>query len=128
MVGVMLKIVARIRPDLCIGCAEQYPSAVRGARVPVEPQRPAPFQTRDIITEFVICCQRRDELRAWLTEKQVGRRFITRSPFTCRSAFAQLGYQEGDFPVSEQLTRERSWRCPCIRNFSASRQLYPNGV
>jgi len=86
--------------------AEQYRRLFAEHRVPVEPQTPAPYQTRHIYNQFVIRCQRRDELRAWLAEEQVASEIYYPLSLHQQVCFAYLGYQEGDFPVSEQLTRE----------------------
>ena len=73
--------------------------------VPVKVQEPASYQTRHIYNQFVINCDRRDELRAWLAENQIGSEIYYPLSLHLQTCFSYLGYREGDFPVSEELTR-----------------------
>jgi len=85
--------------------AEQYLRLFRERGVPVEVQTPAPYQTRHVYNQFVIVCQRRDELRKWLTENEIGSEIYYPLALHLQACFSGLGYREGDFPVSEELTR-----------------------
>lgn len=49
---------------------------------------------------------RRDELMAWLEERGVSVRVYYPLSLHLQPCFRYLGYHEGDFPVSEMLTRE----------------------
>jgi dTDP-4-amino-4,6-dideoxygalactose transaminase len=73
--------------------------------VPVQPLVPAPYQTRHVYNQFVITCDRRDELRQWLAENQVGSEIYYPLSLHQQACFKNLGYREGDFPVSEELSR-----------------------
>ena len=86
--------------------AELYRRLFAERGVPVKAQEPASYQTRHIYNQFVIRCERRDELRAWLAENDIGSEVYYPLSLHLQVCFAHLGYKEGDFPVSEQLTRE----------------------
>jgi len=55
---------------------------------------------------FVALCPRRDDLRAFLDEKGVGTGIHYPTPPHLQPAYADLGYREGSFPVSEKLAAE----------------------
>jgi dTDP-4-amino-4,6-dideoxygalactose transaminase len=67
---------------------------------------PAPYQTRHIYNQFVIRVQERDRLRAWLAENGVGTEIYYPRALHLQPALEHLGFKEGDFPVSEQLSKE----------------------
>jgi dTDP-4-amino-4,6-dideoxygalactose transaminase len=67
---------------------------------------PAPYQTRHIYNQFVIRVKERDELRAWLAEQGVGTEIYYPCPLHLQPALESFGFKEGDFPVSEQLSKE----------------------
>ena len=68
--------------------------------------QPAPYQTRHIYNQFVIRVRERDQLRAWLTEQGVGTEIYYPRPLHLQPALEHFGFKEGDFPVSEQLSKE----------------------
>jgi dTDP-4-amino-4,6-dideoxygalactose transaminase len=65
-----------------------------------------PHQTRHVYNQFVIRCERRDQLRSFLAESGVGTEVYYPLPLHLQPALASLGYKVGDFPVSEQLAKE----------------------
>ena len=65
-----------------------------------------PYQTSHVYNQFVIRCARRDELRKFLTESGVGTEVYYPLPLHLQPALAAYGYKAGDFPVSEQLSKE----------------------
>jgi dTDP-4-amino-4,6-dideoxygalactose transaminase len=85
--------------------AEHYARLFAERNVPVKVQTPAPYQTRHVYNQCVIRCERRDELRTWLAKNQVGTEIYYPLSLHLQGCFKYLGYKEGDFPVSEDLTR-----------------------
>lgn len=65
-----------------------------------------PHQTSHVYNQFVIRCTRRDELRKFLSESSVGTEVYYPLPLHLQPALAAYGYKAGDFPVSEQLSKE----------------------
>ena len=65
-----------------------------------------PYQTSHVYNQFVIRCARRDELRAFLSESGVGTEIYYPLPLHLQPALSAYGYNAGDFPVSEQLSKE----------------------
>lgn len=71
-------------------------------RLPVE--RPS---VRHIYNQYVIAVpKRRDELRAFLTEKRIGTDIYYPVPLHLQECFAYLGYKDDDLPVAERASRE----------------------
>jgi dTDP-4-amino-4,6-dideoxygalactose transaminase len=66
----------------------------------------APYQTRHIYNQFVIRVKERDKLRAFLAEQGVGTEIYYPCPLHLQPALESFGFKEGDFPVSEQLSKE----------------------
>ncbi len=66
----------------------------------------APYQTRHIYNQFVIRVHERDRLRAWLAEQGVGTEIYYPRALHLQPALETFGFKEGDFPVSEQLSKE----------------------
>jgi len=54
---------------------------------------------------YVIRCQKRDELQQFLTQNGVGTLIHYPIPPHLQPAYAELGYQRGDFPIAEELAR-----------------------
>lgn len=59
-----------------------------------------------IYHQYVVKVPRRDELQAFLDEEGIASRVYYPLSLHLQKCFAFLGYKEGDFPVSEQLSRE----------------------
>ncbi len=58
---------------------------------------------RHVYHQYVVKAERRDELQAYLEERGVATRVYYPLPLHLQHCFSDLGYREGDFPVSEKL-------------------------
>lgn len=83
--------------------AALYQQLLTSLGVPVRLPQPSPSQTRHIYNQFVIRCERRDELRDYLKQHGIGTEVYYPVPLHLQACFAPLGYQVSDFPVSERL-------------------------
>ena len=53
---------------------------------------------------FGICCDRRDELAAYLAEKGISTNKHYPIPMHLQECYADLGFKEGDFPIAEEIS------------------------
>ena len=61
---------------------------------------------RHIYHQYVVRCERRDELQAFLGERHIGSAVYYPVALHLQECFRELGAVEGDFPAAEQATRE----------------------
>ena len=61
---------------------------------------------RHVVNQYVIRAERREDLRAWLTEQGVGTEVYYPVPLHVQECFRDLGYVEGSLPESEKAARE----------------------
>jgi dTDP-4-amino-4,6-dideoxygalactose transaminase len=59
-----------------------------------------------VYNQYTLRVEGRDELRAFLNDRGIGSGVYYPVPLHLQECFAELGYGEGDFPVSEALCRE----------------------
>jgi dTDP-4-amino-4,6-dideoxygalactose transaminase len=83
--------------------ADRYRAMLHGIDAPVTLPAPAPYQTRHIYNQFVICVERRNELQAYLKQHGIGTEVYYPLPMHLQKCFSHLGYRKGEFPVSEQM-------------------------
>lgn len=86
--------------------AAAYRSEIARIGAPVRVPQAAPYQTRHVYNQFVVCCPDRDKLQAHLKERGIGSEVYYPLPLHMQKCFADLGYKAGDFPVSEKLASE----------------------
>ena len=59
-----------------------------------------------VFHQYVIRAPRRDELREYLTSREIGSEIYYPLPLHLQTSLASLGYKQGDFPLSEAAAHE----------------------
>jgi dTDP-4-amino-4,6-dideoxygalactose transaminase len=63
-------------------------------------------QAKHVFHQYVIRARRRDDLRAFLVERNIGSEIYYPLPLHLQPVFSYLGLKNGDLPVSEQAAKE----------------------
>ena len=74
--------------------------------VPTEPYRNSGLKNHHIYHQYTVRTEQRDELRAHLTEQQIGTGIYYPLGLHQQDCFAYLGYRAGDLPETERAARE----------------------
>jgi len=83
------------------GLVETGPYPTHGIVLPQEVRG-----THHVWHQYVIRTTRRDDLRAFLTERKIGSEIYYPVPLHLQAALKPLGYSEGSFPEAERAARE----------------------
>lgn len=86
--------------------AALYHEFLGGKGLPVVLPKPAEYQTNHVYNQFVIRAKDRDRLKAHLQEGGVGTEIYYPLSLHLQECYADLGYKEGSFPVSEAASKE----------------------
>ena len=87
--------------------ARYYDEAFANARLGEQVSTPRALEGyRHIYNQYVLRVQRRDELKAWLTESRIGSEIYYPIPLHMQKCFENLDYQPEDCPVSAQAAAE----------------------
>ncbi|MCL4304827.1 DegT/DnrJ/EryC1/StrS family aminotransferase [bacterium] len=83
--------------------AELYKSGLKGLPVTCPVEETGAYHTYH---QYVVRVPRRDELMESLKSRGIGSMIYYPVPLHLQKCFSFLGYKEGDFPVSERLSKE----------------------
>jgi len=76
-----------------------------------------------VFHQYTLRVQRRDELQAYLKEQGIASMIYYPMPLHVQPVFEYLGYKEGDFPVTEQASKE-ALSLPMFPELTGTTRLY----
>ncbi len=83
----------------------------------------AALKNYHIYNQYVIRVQKRNELKKFLTENEIGNEIYYPVPFHMQECFANLNYNKGDFPEAEKAS-ETSLAVPVYPELSKEQQEF----
>jgi len=63
-------------------------------------------KAKTIFNQFTLKVERREELMEFLKQNEIGCAVYYPKPLHLQECFAYLGYKEGDFPISEEVSEQ----------------------
>ena len=80
-------------------------------------------ENRHVYNQYVIRVPRRDQLRAFLQEREVGTEIYYPLPLHLQACYKDLGYRQGAFPQAERAAEE-TLALPIYAELTADQQAY----